>query len=349
MTTNLNNTQGFGKRFEQLCERILKTGGYQVSSQYETGTGSRADFLISKPGMETDVVVEVKLYRSLLVDPEVLRNAARRLLEYKNALRVKSLFIANLVFSETEIKLMKTIGIDEVWGVLDLGKRAASDPKLATELAELLQEAQSSLTSGVVELQASLRAQMHEFLVSRPPPKLSGEELIEQFLKTKAGREDAKRFEELCYEAVKYLFRNDLGQIQVQRRIEEGFQYMDLIARIIPKPNGFWSSLAQDFRCRYVVFEFKNYGDEIPQNQIYLTEKYLYPSALRPVAIVIARNGSDSGAKRAVVAALRESGKVLLVLTLNDLFELLRAKDRGDEPADLLVDQLNSLLTSMAP
>lgn len=71
--------------------------------------------------------------------------------------------------------------------------------------------------------------------------------------------------------------------------------------------------------------------------------------AQRDVAIVIARNGSDSGAKRAVVAALRESGKVLLVLTLNDLFDLLRAKDRGDEPADLLVDQLNSLLTSMAP
>ena len=62
-------------------------------------------------------------------------------------------------------------------------------------------------------------------------------------------------------------------------------QYMDLIARLVPKEtSAFWQSLAQDFRCRYIVFEFRNYTEEISQNQIYTTEKYLYPTALRPAA-----------------------------------------------------------------
>jgi len=125
---------------------------------------------------------------------------------------------------------------------------------------------------------------------------------------------------------------------------------MDLIARLAPKDTGaFWLSLAQDFRCRYVVFEFKNYTEKISQSQVYSTEKYLYPNALRSVAIIIARNGHDSGARRAIQSALRESGKIILVLSFEDLLKLLRAKDTGLEPSDLLVDYLDNLLTTIAP
>jgi hypothetical protein len=125
---------------------------------------------------------------------------------------------------------------------------------------------------------------------------------------------------------------------------------MDLIARLVPSDTAsFWASLAHDFRCRYVVFEFKNYGDKISQNQIYTTEKYLYPNALRSVAIIIARNGSDRSATRAIQGTLRESGKVILVLSLEDVVKLLRAKDQGLEPSDLLIDYLDELLTGIAP
>jgi hypothetical protein len=43
--------------------------------------------------------------------------------------------------------------------------------------------------------------------------------------------------------------------------------------------------------------------------------------------------------RKALSAALRGSGKVILVLSLPDLFQLLRAKDRGSEPSDLLIDK----------
>lgn len=69
-----------------------------------------------------------------------------------------------------------------------------------------------------------------------------------------------------------------------QSAIENGYQRVDLIARLQPVRSAFWTTLSADFRARYVVFEFKNYTDPIGQDQIYAT-------ALRSVAIIIARNG----------------------------------------------------------
>lgn len=123
-----------------------------------------------------------------------------------------------------------------------------------------------------------------------------------------------------------------------------------VLSLLSPRDTGvFWVSLAQDFRCRYVVFELKNYAGAISQNQIYTTEKYLFPNALRSVAIIIARNGADKGAIRAVQGALRETGKVMLILSLDQVFNLLWAKDRGIEPSDLMIDLMDRLLTTIAP
>jgi phospholipase C len=188
--------------------------------------------------------------------------------------------------------------------------------------------------------------------LKRPKPsKPRAQDLIEQFNATLPGRSDASKFGQLCVNSVKYLFGDDLaGQLRPEAKIEDGFQYMDLLARLSPREGaGFWSWLAQDFRCRYIVFEFKNYANPISQNQIYTTSKYLYPSALRPVAIVIARMGSDDGAKRAIRGELRGDGKVLIVLTLEELFELLRAKEAGVKPSDLMEEHLERLLSTLIP
>ena len=76
---------------------------------------------------------------------------------------------------------------------------------------------------------------------------------------------------------------------------------------------------------------------------------YHLDSALRSVAIIVARNGYDSGARRAIQGALREAGKLIIVLDLEDVLRLLRAKDSGLEPSDLLVEYFDGLLTAMAP
>jgi phospholipase C len=213
------------------------------------------------------------------------------------------------------------------------------------DVSTLVTEQDASRYIGLVERRLHAAG-----IESRKYSKPRGPDLIQRLSSTTAGREDSRSFAQLCADSVNYLFGEVLSEPQQQSRIEDGFQIMDLVARVSPRGTlGFWGSLAQDFRCRYIVFEFKNHREPVSQNQIYTTEKYLYLNALRPAAIIIARNGADAGAKRAAQGALREFGKVLLIMDLNDLFDLLRVKDKGDDVDSLMFRHLDMLMKNLAP
>ena len=327
-----------GVRLEDLVSKILASSGYSV---VRSGPGSDvgADFLASDIATRQTSVVEVRLYRSPKVETRVLRNAAARVARAKKQLGLRGILVATAMFDDRDMRLLRNIGVDEVWDTSELRRRASGDQGLANKLEELLRDIELVYTSPRDPLAVESPADGGQ----------SGDKLIAKIQATSAGQADAHKFEGICQECIEYLFGEQFGQFHPQHRVEQGFQYMDLIGRLTPRDTAaFWVSMAQDFRCRYVVFEFKNYSDEISQNQIYTTEKYLYPNALRSVAIIIARNGHDSGAHRAIQSAVRESGKVILVLNLEDLIKLLKAKDGGLEPSDLLVDHIDSLLTTLA-
>jgi hypothetical protein len=156
----------------------------------------------------------------------------------------------------------------------------------------------------------------------------------------------AREFEQLCVKALKYLFSDDLTAWNDQLTTDEKVSRFDLIARIHPQ-SAFWTLMVNDFGARYIVFEFKFYGDEIGQGQILTTEKYLYRAALRPVAIIISPRGPDEGAGHAVRGALRENGKLIINLTVKQLCNMLRAKDGTDgapgKPADVEQEMLEAL------
>jgi ABC-type multidrug transport system fused ATPase/permease subunit len=228
-----------------------------------------------------------------------------QVVQYKQALRATGMLIATTMFDDRDLKLLKNIGIDEVWDIQGLSAKAEISAELATELAQLLRDAELGYAGVPVGVQTEIAESLSPEDISQP----RGEQLIEKLQRTQAGKMDSRKFEELCCDSVRYVFGEHLGQFQKQNRVEEGFHYMDLIARLSPRKTGvFWVSLAQDFRCRYVVFEFKNYEKAISQNQIYSTEKYLYPNALRSVAIIIARNGSDISFDFPVTALVGPNG-----------------------------------------
>ena len=83
----------------------------------------------------------------------------------------------------------------------------------------------------------------------------------------------------------------------------------------------------------------------ITQKEIYTTEKYLYAKALRSVAIIVSRKGADENALAAAKGCLRESGKLILCLSDEDLKELLRIKEKDEQPtAEFFEAMLDDLL-----
>ena len=107
-----------------------------------------------------------------------------------------------------------------------------------------------------------------------------------------------------------------------------------------------WQMLVQHYNSHFVVFEFKNYKDEIDQNLIYITEKYLFDAALRNVAIIISRKGFSKAAKFAAEGCLKEHGKLILSVTDEDLVKMLELK--SDKAADYLLDKLEDFLMGIS-
>ena len=104
--------------------------------------------------------------------------------------------------------------------------------------------------------------------------------------------------------------------------------------------------LVQHYNSHFVVFEFKNYSKPIDQNLIYITEKYLFDTALRNVAIIISRKGFSKAAKFAAEGCLKEHGKLILDITSEDLIEMLKLK--SDKAADFVLDKLEEFLMGIS-
>ena len=98
----------------------------------------------------------------------------------------------------------------------------------------------------------------------------------------------------------------------------------------------------------FVVFEFKNHRKKLSQNLVFVTEKYLFKSALRNVAIIISRKWFDNNAIRAAEGLLKEDGKLLLDITELDLRSMLIMKIQGQEPSDYLLEKTEKILMSIS-
>lgn len=162
--------------------------------------------------------------------------------------------------------------------------------------------------------------------VSDPQPEPPGEALITSLTALSPGKKDAKAYETICKDIIDYLFGDDLRDVRSQKRTADGLNIYDLIYRVSPK-HPFWVTLTRDFRARVVLFECKNYGKPISAMQVFTTERYLSASALRPVCFVLSRKPAHTHAVQAASGAMRESGKLLVFLSDDDLIKMLRAKD----------------------
>jgi hypothetical protein len=326
-------------RFEGICKRILELRGYLVEDQ-----NTAVDFVATRQGERT--VAEAKLYRSAAVPISLLERAAQQLLLMKQEFGAKNaLLLATIQASQAPRFLREAESGIELWDLDTLIKAASRNEELYSEFTALLREAGISFTGSGPVADNIPNMPVEIFLESLKP---RGERIAMHLNSIKTGKPGSRKFEAWCKEAVAYLFGDQLGKLETQRRMEGGIYRADLISRIRPS-HDFWTALSQDFRTRYVVFEFKNYSGKLSQDQIFLTEKYLYTNALRCFAIIITRGGAHRNAIRSAKGVLRNSGKLILLVTADEVLRMLRMKDRGDDPNDLLWDAVDDLLTDTAP
>ena len=144
------------------------------------------------------------------------------------------------------------------------------------------------------------------------------------------------------------IFSDDLALWKEQQTSNQDLYRFDLLCRIKDgNQKTFWGILERYFNSKYLVFEFKNYSDKVTQKEIYTTEKYLYAKALRSVGIIIAANGYNENACWAAKGSLRENGKLIMLLDVEDLIQMNQMKIAQDDPSDYLLGKLDDLLSNL--
>lgn len=172
--------------------------------------------------------------------------------------------------------------------------------------------------------------------------------LIGEMNLCQSGNSMARTYEVLCCEILKQIFSESLTLWKEQQKSNKGLYRFDLLCRIKDgNQRNFWSILEKFFNSKYIVFEFKNYGEPITQSEIYTTEKYLYAKALRSVAIIVTQNGYDENAAWAAKGCLRENGKLIILLNTDDLIHMSEMKIKQEEPSDYLLEKLDNILLEL--
>ena len=327
--------QDLEAKWLDFLSKLFETRGLTPFDQRQAGRHGSPDLDLRSASART--IVELKLHRSEQVPLSLVRNAFFQLDHWIKKLGAdEGILVVPQRLADSKYAGVRPDHV-QLWDLDRLIAETNPQPGLASQLAELLR---------ALRFGADKQPQEQPELAEELPPLGAGTELANRLEELSPGRKDgaAHEFERLCEDALRLLFGRDLLGWRRQSNIENGFQRVDLIACLQPTKSAFWTTLAFDFRTRYVVFEFKNYTNEISQDQVYATEKYLFTTALRAVAIIIARKGANNSADRAMRGALREQGKLIICLSMNEFCELLRGFDVGNSPEELLVSRLDNLL-----
>ena len=310
----------------------------------------RADVIAEKEGVTA--VFKVNVYRNLYNSKAIINNALKQILQYRQMITQKNKdqvpsFIIVLpceIQNETQKEIFERFKV-VIWDIRNLLYLCGGNRELYNLLLK-------SIPYPTLNLEAKKPIDMAdgtvEFVPDTTIPSLA-ESFVSRLENCKAGRINKadKKYETLCTEIIKYLFDTEFFKISEQHKTDDEMFRMDLLCSL-KGTTEFWKFLITYYHTKFVVFEYKNYSEYIPQNLIYITEKYLFPVALRNVAFIISRKGFDQNAAKAALGCLRENGKLIISLDDDDLIQMILMKDKGEEPSDYLLDKVEKLLMSVS-
>lgn len=337
----MTNSQFPGQRFETLIQQILIANGFNIQP-----TKLRAFDFLTTLGNEI-WAVEVKYYRTARAQISLIEAAAAQLIRQsietgvRKGMLVVSCSIPPGAREELE-RRYSLLFVDRS----DLVIWASKAPELLDELAALMDGDPTAEPIAHGRELVPMTSATGRLPPSSPPIVTAGADLCRELRALKPGRGTWSAYEVLCDRILRYLFPNDLYGWHKQARTEDGFSRFDYVCRIKPATE-FWRFLIDHLNSRYVIFEFKNYKDRIKQGQILTTEKYLLEKGLRRAAVIITRAGTDKGAYAMIQGAMREHGKLMLVIDDDKVCKMLHMKDEGDDPTDLLFDIADEFLLSL--
>ena len=332
-----------------FCQRLLEKFNFKYIEK-ESLQRSFWDFYFSNDNK--NIWVCYKNYKSKDVSPNTFNTVIKNAVWNREKDLIPKDDIVMLIIFGSIPKIDKTVLYSKyrivVWDISNLIFYTANDIDLSKQLSQL-----TYFKIGDIDGKESESWNFTIIKTDDPvdDPSFTTIEYINKLKTCKSGKNDSRKYEEVCEEIIRYLFSDTFYHMSSQHKTKDKHFRMDLICSfkaITESTHPFWQLLSRYYNTQFVVFEFKNYGNKIDQNLIYTTEKYLFNPALRNVAIIISRKGFSEAATFAAMGCLKEHGKLILNITDDDLIKMLEAKGNEDDPTTLLMEKFEDFLMSIS-
>jgi hypothetical protein len=342
------------QQFESFVVRLFTEAGFHVQPN-PYGDESSPDLLVTSASGQVSIV-EVKLFRSRAIPSDLVLRIANQAEMYRRRFEAgRAVLITLAQVPVTQVRML--IRENPRLVILDLNSlrsAASRDLKLAEELESIARDALPSAPEPSRNLDffpiditlLDAEPPESENLTIQEAIQFRGAALCHELMQIRGGRPRARQFELKCEKALRYIFQTDLAAWSSQKVSDRGLSRYDLIARI-SSTHDMWRMLVERFNSQYVIFEFKNYSVKVKQGEIYTTEKYLFAKAMRTTAIIVSRTGADKNALEAARGALREHGKLIINLSVDDMCKLLALKDSDDDCSGYLFQIVDEMLMKL--
>ncbi|MCQ1779406.1 hypothetical protein NOJ05_19540 [Neorhizobium galegae] len=352
--------------FTAILAVLFERLGFETTKP--AGFSDHADLVVSWQG-HVDTVIIVKQYRSRIVQMSDIYRASAEILHQQkignaeHALLITNVYRRNLPPVESLPEGVFVVAVEDLvrWAspfpnLLDHLIRF--DSQLAAALKDFEQTPlQTSSLNGDILRKIKTRSGDRNGKIQTP--ERVGHDLAALLLSIPAdeGRKIClasgdeatpwRLLEIIGQRALEYAFEGSLTAWQPQGRIGDEMDRTDVLAKIIGS-DVFSRTLVADFRTRYVLFDFKNSSTQLTSNVVHIAEKYLYPTALRSTAIMISPKGFSPSARRSAFGALRETGRLVLDLTVEQLASMTKNRDSGTTPDAAMEESLDRFLQQVA-
>ncbi|NTI49014.1 hypothetical protein G6L94_11875 [Agrobacterium rhizogenes] len=298
-------------------ERDVRINGVRVDIVAENAEGERSPVEIIAPPIFLGYSETAQIMHRL--DTTLFDGALTR-----------PLIISFAGFSEAAQETLKDSPKYRYWTAWDLLEKSKRFPATHEKLSRLMHAAPSEDRTSIQWDVASERADLLEMLETPQSAEKLG----------------PTEYENLCMRVFSHVFTPTLYGFAKQFRTTDGANRYDFICRIKPGVT-FWDDLRKDFRTRAILFECKNHQEKVTADEVYSTERYLFNGALRTVCFLISPFGPDTGCVRAAQGAMRESGKLILLLSNKDLTQLVQLTDEPDGPENYLDEKIWNFVVSL--
>lgn len=173
------------------------------------------------------------------------------------------------------------------------------------------------------------------------------EELIKSLEKCPPGRADCYVYQSLVGDILEHLFTPPLNKPIPELSDKTMANRRDFIM-----PNysdkGFWAFMREKYGADYVIVDAKNYARKVTKTEALQVANYLKQHGAGLFGIIISRKGGDyAGCEHTLREQWLISQKMILVLSDDDIIEMLMAKSDGRPPEDVLGRKIEQFRLSM--